>query len=86
MRTSTEGGTYRKNLFQLMPQSSQTLVKMTTSNTPQCIQNFKLGDTDLKELTHMQELMCSYVVQKLAFNKINKEGHAFIDLVVCHIV
>ena len=65
MRTSTEGSICRKNLFQVMPRSSQTLVKMTTNNTPQCIQNFKLGDTDLKELTHMQELMCSYVAQKL---------------------
>ena len=80
MRTSTEGGTCRKKLFQLVPQSSQTLVKTTANNTPQCIQNFKLGDSELKELTHIQELMCSYVAQKLAFNKLNKDGQAFIDL------
>ena len=28
----------------------------------------------------MQELMCSYVAQKLAFNKLNKDGQAFINL------
>lgn len=80
MRMSTEGGTCRKKLFQLVPQSSQTLVKTTANNTPQCIQNFKLSDNELKELTHIQELMCSYVAQKLAFNKLNKDGQAFIDL------
>ena len=63
-----------------MPYSSQMLVKATTNNTPQCILNFKICNADLKELTHMQELMCSYVVQKLAFNEINQESNAFIDL------
>ena len=28
----------------------------------------------------MKELMCSYVTQKLAFNKLNKDGQAFTDL------
>ena len=63
-----------------MPWSSQMLVKATTNNTPQGNQNFKICDANLKELTHIQELMCSYVVQKLAYNEINQEGNAFIDL------
>ena len=80
MRTGTEGGTCRKNLSQLMPQCIQTPLKTTTTNSTQCIQNFKLSDTDTKELTHLQDLMCSYVANKLAFDKINKQDHTFIDL------
>ena len=80
MRTGTEGGTCRKNLSQLMPQCIQTPLKTITTNSTQCIQNFKLSDTDTKELTHLQDLMCSYVANKLAFDKINKQDHTFIDL------
>ena len=43
-----EPGQLRKKLFQLVPQSSQTLVKTTANNTSQCIQNFKLSDNELK--------------------------------------
>ena len=63
-----------------MPQCIQTPLKTITTNSTQCIQNFKLSDTDTKELTHLQDLMCSYVANKLAFNKINKQDHTFIDL------
>ena len=84
MRTGTEGGTFRKDLSQLMPQCTQTPLKtesvhVTTNSTPR-IQNFKLNDTDTKELTHLQDLMCSYVASKSAFDKINQQDHTFIDL------
>jgi hypothetical protein len=39
-----------------------------------------LSDTDTKELTHLQDLMCSHVANKLAFDKVNKQDHTFVDL------